>query len=390
MRLKRLTPSLIRGKSVLCRVTEDVQFVTQKDRRVVRDDTRLREILPTLHFLRKHRAKTFLLSWVGRPAGAHDAALTMDPVATRLSELLRVRVRKVNDCIGPLVERAATQMKPGDILQLENVRFHPEEDKRDKRFAKEFSRFTDVWVMDAFGQAHRDVASISLAPTYYKKRAAGFLLEKEVTQLNRALHTPKHPYAAIIGGAKIETKLPVMIALLKHADAMLIGGVLANTLLKAKGIQIGRSLADHTMMHLLKNFNLTDKRVHLPIDVIVEDAAGKRHERAVGAVQRNERILDIGPDTVELYRGVLQRAAMVLWNGPLGYFEDPTYAHGTRAIAEILGAIPAETILGGGETIDAVREAGVEKKMGFISTGGGAMLEFLTGKMLPGIKPLLV
>lgn len=390
MKLRKLTAGLVRGKRVLHRVELNVAFEKKDGRRIIRDDSRLRAILPTLRFLLKNNARVILLTWAGRPKGKPDPALTLDPIAERLSVLLKKKVRKIGTAIGPEVEAAVAAMKPREVLLLENVRFYPEEKANDRAFARQFSHFADVWVMDAFGQAHRDSASVSTAQRYFPKRAAGLLLAKEVKELDRALRRPAHPYAVVIGGAKVETKLPVMTALMKHADSMLVGGVLANTLLKAEGIQTGRSLVDDDIMKMVKKFNLTDKRLHLPVDVVVEDASGKRHTRAVGAVQPRERILDIGPETVALFSRILKKAHMVLWNGPLGYFEEPSYARGTNAIGKILGSLSAYTIIGGGETIAAVRNAHAEQHIDFISTGGGAMLEFLTGKTLPGIKPLLL
>ncbi|MFA6512449.1 MAG: phosphoglycerate kinase [Patescibacteria group bacterium] len=397
MKLRKLTADLVRGKRVLHRVCLDVKFDKKNGQRIVKDDKRLREILPTIRFLRKANAKVIILTYIGRPKGKRVPELSADPVAARLGELLHIRVKKVDDCIGPAVQKAIAAMKPRDVLMLENVRFHAEEGEGTKgktdgsdTFGKKLAALADVIVMDAFGQMHRAVPSILHIQKYMRKRAAGLLLEKEVKELDRALNSPYHPFTVIIGGAKVETKLPVMTALMKHADDMLVGGVLANTLLKAKGIQTGRSLVDDDTMFMLKKFNLTDKRLHLPVDVMVEDAAGKRHKRAVGAVQPRERILDIGPETIVLFHDILKKAKMVLWNGPLGYFEDPTYAIGTNEVGRILGKVSAYTIIGGGETITAVRNARAEKHIDFISTGGGAMLEFLTGKTLPGIKPLLV
>lgn len=391
MRLKKLTPALVQGKRVLHRVELNVKFHARRGRRVVLDDARLRAILPTLRFLRKQRARVILLTWAGRPEGRYRPELTLDPVADRLGRLLRKTVQKVDDCVGPDVEAAVRALKPGDVLLLENVRFHPEEKKRDVRFARAFTRFADVWVMDAFGQAHRDTATVSVAQRFFPKRAAGFLLAREVEELDRAMHKPRHPYVVVIGGAKTETKLPVIVNLLTHADAVLVGGAIANTLLMAKGLQVGKSLVEEEMISAARRLNLTDPRLHLPIDVIVQHTKTQRVVcRAVGAVGMHERILDIGPDTVTLFRSVLGQARMVLWNGPLGFFEDPRFAKGTNAIARTVGTLPAYTILGGGETITAIRSARAEKKMDFISTGGGAMLEFLTGKILPGIKPLIV
>jgi phosphoglycerate kinase len=315
----------------------------------------------------------------------------MDPVARRLSELLGQEVVKVDDCIGPEVEAAAAGLKPGEVLLLENLRFHKEERENDPAFAAKLAALAELYVNDAFGAAHRAHASVSGVPAYLPA-VAGFLMEKELNFLGAALERPEHPFVAILGGAKISDKIGVVENLLSKVDTLLIGGGMANTFLKAQGYEVGESLVEEGSLPLAREIVArAGKRLVLPNDVVVADAfdAQARAKTVdVDEVPAGWRILDIGPKTVRLFGERLEMAKTVVWNGPMGVFEFPRFAQGTVAIAQKLAQIEAMTIIGGGDTAAAVRQAGQADKMSHISTGGGASLEFLEGKTLPGVAAL--
>jgi phosphoglycerate kinase len=316
----------------------------------------------------------------------------MDPVALRLSELLGRPVAKLNDCVGPEVEAAVRSAKPGEILLLENTRFHPEEKKNDPEFAQQLARLADLYVNDAFGSAHRAHASTE-GVAHYLPAVAGLLMEKELAFLGSALASPEKPFVAILGGAKISDKIGVIDNLLGKVDALLIGGGMANTFLVAEGYDVGVSLIESGSVPIAQDLmeKAGDKLI-LPVDVTVADrfdADAFSQVVTVSSVPPGWRILDIGPRTLELYRERLEGARTVVWNGPLGVFEFPKFAQGTEAVARILAALPdATTIIGGGDSAAAVQRAGVADQMSHISTGGGASLEFLEGKTLPGVAAL--
>jgi phosphoglycerate kinase len=316
----------------------------------------------------------------------------MDPVALRLSELLGRPVAKLNDCVGPEVEAAVRAAKPGEILLLENTRFHPEEKKNDPAFAQQLARLADLYVNDAFGSAHRAHASTE-GVAHYLPAVAGLLMEKELAFLGSALASPEKPFVAILGGAKISDKIGVIDNLLQKVDALLIGGGMANTFLVAEGYDVGVSLVESGSVDMAQSLiqKAGDKLV-LPVDVTVADrfdAEAFSQVVTVSSVPPGWRILDIGPRTLELYRERLEGARTVVWNGPLGVFEFPKFAQGTEAVARMLAALPeATTIIGGGDSAAAVQRAGVANQMSHISTGGGASLEFLEGKTLPGVAAL--
>jgi phosphoglycerate kinase len=378
----------VHGKRVLVRVDFNVPLDAGK----VADDTRIQAALPTIRYLLDREATVILCSHLGRPKGQVDDGLKMDPVAERLAQLLDQPVTKLDDCVGPEVESAVRQAGPGDVVLLENTRFHPEEKANDPEFAKKLAGLGELYVDDAFGSAHRAHASTE-GVAHYLPAVAGFLMEKELEFLGRVLAEPEHPFVAILGGAKISDKIGVIENLLARVDAILIGGGMANTFLKAEGYDVGESLVEDESLEMARDLlqQAGDKLV-LPVDVTVADrfdAQAFSQVVAAGNVPPGWRILDIGPRTLEIFQGHLEKARTVVWNGPMGVFEFPKFAQGTEAVARILANLPdATTVIGGGDSAAAVKRAGLDEKMTHVSTGGGASLEFLEGKTLPGVAAL--
>jgi 3-phosphoglycerate kinase len=390
----------VSGKRVLVRVDFNVP---QDESGNITDDRRIKAALPTIRYLIEHDAKVILVSHLGRPKGFTDK-YRMDPVAARLAELLGQPVKKLNDVIGPEVEQAVNSMKPGDVVLLENVRFYPEEEANDPEFAKKLASLADVYVNDAFGTAHRAHASTE-GVAHYLPAVAGFLMKKEIEYLGKVLTNPERPFVAIIGGVKVSDKITVIENLLEKVDSLLIGGAMTYTFLVAKGYDVGNSMVDEPGIELAKR--AMDKAaargvdLELPVDT-VEAELPKDYDikkgipqdvnivvRPTNAMLPGYRGLDIGPETREIYAKKIKAAKTVVWNGPMGVFEDPRFADGTYAIAKAMAESEAVTVVGGGDSAAAVEQMGLADKMSHVSTGGGASLEFLEGKELPGVTALM-
>jgi len=382
----------VAGKRVLVRV--DFNVPQDKTSGLVKDDTRIVAALPTIDYLRRQRAKVILVSHLGRPKGKVAGNLKMDPVADCLSSLVDYPIKKANDCVGPSAQEAVASMFEGDVLLLENVRFYPEEEKNDPEFSRQLAQLADLYVNDAFGTAHRAHASTE-GVTKYLPGVAGFLMEKELSMLGQLLAAPARPFVAVMGGAKVSDKIPVIANLFDKVDGLIIGGGMANTFLKAKGYEIGQSLVEEDLVQ--KAFELMNEAKSknidflLPVDVVVApqaapDASGTT--LPVTGIPGDQMALDIGLQSVADFVATLKKAKTIMWNGPMGVFEMPAFAEGTMAIAKALADVEATTVIGGGDSVSAVKKSGVADKITHISTGGGASLEFLEGKVLPGVVAL--
>ena len=384
----------VAGKRVLVRVDFNVPLDAEQH---ITDDTRITAALPTIQYLLDHRAAVILMSHLGRPKGKAVDTMRLTPVAQHLSALLDKPVQMAPDCIGPAVEALAKNLQPGQVLLLENLRFHNEEEQNDAEFARQLASLGELYVNDAFGTAHRAHASTE-GVTHYMPGVAGFLMEKEINYLGGALENPRRPFAAIIGGAKVSDKIAVLERLISMVDILLIGGGMANTFLKAEGYEIGDSLFEEGKVDVAKEL-ITKARQRglkflLPTDVTIADrfAADATHKVVAStAVSPGWRIMDIGPESIAAFRQALEGAQTIVWNGTLGVAEMPPFAKGTDAIIEILAErtrAGATTIIGGGDLAAAVDQAGAAEKMSHVSTGGGASLEFLEGRVLPGVAAL--
>jgi phosphoglycerate kinase len=377
----------LKGKRVLVRVDYNVPI---KDG-VVSDDTRIRASLPTLKYILEQGASAVLFSHLGRPKEGPDPKYSMEPVARHLSSLIGKPVAFAADCIGPVAEKAAQALKPGDVLVLENTRFYPGESKNDLEIAKKMAALADVFVNDAFGSAHRAHSSTE-GVARFLPAVAGFLMEEEIKYLGQAIADPKRPFVAILGGAKISDKIGVIRNLLTKADHVLIGGGMANTFFKAQGYPMGDSLVEDEVLDTAREL-LADggTKLRLPVDVVIADkfdAAAEFKVVPMGPVPNGWRILDIGPGSVAAFGKVLAGAGTVVWNGPMGVFEFPQFAIGTVGVAKAVAESGAISIVGGGDSVAAINQAGMEAKITHISTGGGASLEMLEGLVLPGLAAL--
>ena len=389
----------VKGKRVLVRVDFNVP---QDESGNITDDTRIRAALRTIQYLIEQRAKVILVSHLGRPKGVTDS-LRMDPVAKRLSELLGKPVKKLDDVIGPDVESAVNAMSPGDVVLLENVRFYKEEEANDPEFAKKLASLADVYVNDAFGTAHRAHASTE-GVAHYLPAVAGFLMQKEIDYLSKALADPERPFVAVLGGVKVSDKIKVIDNLLNKVDALLIGGAMTYTFLVCQGHKVGNSMVDEPGIELteqaLEKANKRGVELMLPVDTVEAELPADFDIRSgvpmdvrvvtvpTSAMLDGYRGLDIGPETIKLYSEKIKSAKTVVWNGPMGVFEDPRFAKGTLGIAEAMAECRGTTIVGGGDSAAAVEQMGFADRMSHVSTGGGASLEFLEGKALPGVVAL--
>jgi len=381
----------VAGKRVFVRVDFNVPLENGR----ITDDTRIRETLPTIRHLMERGAKIILASHLGRPKGKVVEELRLTPVARRLSELLGKPVQKADEAVGDAVKAKVAALGDGDVLLLENVRFYPGEEANDPELARAFAELADLYVNDAFGAAHRAHASTE-GIARYLPAVAGLLMEKEITVLGRALHNPDRPLTAIVGGAKVKDKIDVIDKMIEIADNVLIGGGLVYTFLKAQGKEIGNSLVDDSKLEAALGFidkaRRLGKNFMMPVDFVVADRfAADANTRVVGAdeIPAGWEGLDIGPKTAAAYADVIRASKMVVWNGPMGVFEMEPFARGTRAVAQACAETAAYTVIGGGDSAAAVEKFGLADKMDHISTGGGASLEFMEGKVLPGVAALL-
>ncbi len=393
MSKKTVEDTEVRGRRVLVRV--DFNVPLNRDTGAVGDDSRIRASLPTIRYLVDHKAKVIVCSHLGRPKGKAVEELRMAPIAHRLSQLIGLPVDTAPDCIGEDVKAKADALEEGDMLVLENLRFYPEEEANATDFARELAGLADVYVNDAFGTAHRAHAS-TVGVAKYLPAVAGFLMAQELEALGRLVHDPERPFACLMGGAKVGDKIGLLQTMLKKADQLLVGGGMVATFLRAQGHEVGRSAIEEDKLSLARDLVEEASRsgvpLHLPPDLLVaEEIRAGAATQAVPAtgIPSGSHIVDIGPESIELFRSELRKCRTVIWNGPMGIYEIPEFAEGTRALATTLSTLDATTVIGGGSTAEAVHEMGLTDKMTHVSTGGGASLEFLEGAALPGVEVLL-
>ena len=385
----------LKNKRILVRVDFNVPLDENKN---VTDDLRIKASLPTIKKIIQDGGKAILMSHLGRPKGERKPTLSLKPAAVRLGELLGKAVKLAPDCIGTETEKLINEMKPGDVVLLENLRFHKEEEKNDPEFSKKLAKLGDIYINDAFGSAHRAHASTEGVTKFIKVCAAGYLMQKELDYLGSALSNPKRPYCAVLGGAKISGKIDVITNLMDKVDTLIIGGGMAFTFLKAQGKEIGKSLLENEKLdlakELLEKLHSSNIKFLLPVDVVVADEFSNDSPSqtvSVDKIPSDKRGLDIGKESVKLFTDELLKSNTIIWNGPMGVFEMSNFAKGTFAVAQALAKATekgAVTVIGGGDSAAAISEAGLEDKVSHVSTGGGASLEFLEGKVLPGVAAL--
>ncbi len=383
----------LKGKRVFIRADFNVPLDENGN---ITDDSRIRATLPTINYAIDEGAKVIVASHLGRPKGKPEPKYSLTPVAKRLNRLLSKEVKFAKDCIGPEVDHAVQGMRPGDVLLLENLRFHSEEEKNDEAFSKALASITDVYVNDAFGTAHRAHASTYGITKHVKYSVAGFLMKKEIVYLQKTVASPVRPFVAILGGAKVSGKIGVIENLKDKVDKIIVGGAMAFTFIKARGQEVGNSLVEPEMIEaaqrMRRGVRESNIKFYLPVDFVVAENANDGAETKIVTSQEIPKGwvgLDIGPATVKLFTEALQNAKTIIWNGPMGMFEKDAYSRGTFAIARAVADSYSTTIVGGGDTDVAVHRAGVSDSITFISTGGGASLELLEGKELPGLAALM-
>jgi 3-phosphoglycerate kinase len=379
----------IRDKKVLIRVDFNVPL---DEKRNITDDRRIRAALPTIKYAVDKGARVILMSHLGRPKGKPADSLRMDPVAKRLGELLGKEVKKLDDCVGEEVKTEINEMKSGDVALLENLRFHPEEEKNEPNFVRDLAQLGEVYVNDAFGTAHRAHASTE-GVAHHLPSVAGFLIGKEIEYLGKAVSSPQKPFVAVLGGAKVSDKIGVIDNLMDKVDSIIIGGGMAYTFLKAQGQEIGASKLEEDKIglagELLKTADQKGVKIYLPVDHVVADKYdASARAKTVKDIPEGWLALDIGPETVKIFKNALKGAKTIVWNGHMGVFEFEKFAGGSRELAKFVAGLDATTIIGGGDTAAMVAQLNLDEKMTHISTGGGASLEFLEGKQLPGVMAL--
>jgi len=390
--MKNISDLVVKGKTVLIRVDFNVPLDEQGN---ITDDIRIRGVLPTINYALDEHAKVIIISHLGRPDGQRQEKYSLAPVAKRLSRLLEKEVKLAPDCIGPEVEAMVGQMAFGDVLLLENLRFHEEEKKNDPEFSRQLAKLADVYINDAFAVAHRAHASVVGVVEFFQECAAGFLLQKEMDYFHRSVSNPSRPLVAIVGGAKVSSKLGALRNMIDRVDKMIIGGAMANTFLKAQGYEVGTSRVEDDLLEtaneLVAKALKQGVKLYLPVDCIIADRFDSKAANKITTAQevtKSWMILDIGPASTLLFGEALEDAGTIIWNGPMGAFEMDAFSRGTMAMVQKLAASQALTIVGGGDTDVAVHRAGESNNISYISTGGGAFLMLMEGKVLPGVAAL--